>query len=68
MYNNCIIKHVRKPLFHKKHTWSKRNTDSTFNVTMGSFDSAQTCELVGLFILSSLEDLRKTSDYTATMA
>ena len=51
-----IIKHARKSLlFHKNQSWSKRNTDSVFDVTMGSFDDAEVCELVGLFILNSLQ-------------
>ena len=29
---------------------------SAFDVTMGSFDGAEICELVGLFILSKLKD------------
>ena len=53
-----IIKHARKSLlFHKNHTWSKRNSNSTFDVTMGSYDGAEICELVGLFILNSLQTL-----------
>ena len=33
-----IIKHARKSLFfHNNHTWSKRNPESTFDVSMGSF-------------------------------
>ena len=52
-----IIKHARKSLlFHKNQSWSKRNTDSVFDVTMGSFDGAEVCELVGLFILNSLQE------------
>ena len=31
-------------------------TDSVFDVTMGSFDGAEVCELVGLFILNSLQE------------
>ena len=40
----------------KNQSWSKRNTDSVFDVTMGSFDGAEVCELVGLFILNSLQE------------
>ena len=51
-----IIQHARKSLLFAGVTpWVKRNTDSTFDVTMGSFDGAEICELVGLFILSKLE-------------
>ena len=33
------------------------NIRSDFDVTMGSFDGAETCELVGLFLLSQLTHL-----------
>ena len=37
-----IIKHARKSLlFHMNHTWSKRNSNSTFDVAMGSYDGAE---------------------------
>ena len=53
-----IIMHARKPLlFDNGNAWSKKNSDNTFDVTMGSFDGAKVCELVGLYILSIL--LRK---------
>ena len=51
--NITIIKHAPKSLlFHKNHAWSKRNPESTFEVSMGSYDGAEICELVGLFILN----------------
>ena len=51
-----IIKHTKKTLlFHNKTPWTKKN--STFDVTMGSYDGAETCELVGLFLLSKVEHL-----------
>ena len=34
-----------------------KKTNSIFDVTMGSFDGAETCELIGLYILSQLKDL-----------
>ena len=37
-------------------SWTKR-TNSDFDVTMGSYDGAETCELVGLYILSQLKNL-----------
>ena len=36
--------------------WKKKSTDSCFDVTMGSYDGAEICELVGISILKSLED------------
>ena len=35
--------------------WRKIRSD--FDVTMGSFDGAETCKLVGLFLLSQLSHL-----------
>ena len=36
--------------------WKNKNTDSCFDVPMGNYDGAEICELVGIFILKSLED------------
>ena len=51
-----IIKHVRKSLlFHNDKVWVKNNNQhSLFDVTMGSYDGAEVCELVGLFLLNKL--------------
>ena len=52
-----IIKHARKSLlFHDGLPWVKRDSSNAFDVTMGSFDGAEICELVSLFILSKLKD------------
>ena len=49
------IFHCRKSLlFFHDEAWKKKNTDSCFDVTMGSFDGAEICELVGIFILNHL--------------
>ena len=54
--NIRIIKHCRKSLlFNKDEAWKKKSK-SNFDVTMGSYDGAQVCELVGLYILSLLEE------------
>ena len=43
--------HVRKSLlFHDNLPWVKKQ-GSMFDVTMGSYDGAEVCELVGLYIL-----------------
>ena len=57
-YNNIrIIIHTRKSLlFNNNRAWTKRNNTNTFDVTMGSFDGAEICEQIGLFILHSLEN------------
>ena len=46
--------HARKSLlFNNGTTWIKKDSN-LFDVTMGSFDGAEICELVGLFILNKL--------------
>ena len=42
--------------------WGKRTSSSLFDVTMGSFDGAESCELVGYYILSK-QSMETTSDY-----
>ena len=34
--------------------WKKKERDSTFDVTMDSYDGAEACELIGIYILSLL--------------
>ena len=52
------IKHWRKSLlFHNNVAWKKTTTTSCFDVTMGSYDGAEVCELVGIFILSKLGNI-----------
>ena len=47
--------HSRKSmLFNNTDICIKKNGDSDFDVTMGSFDSTELCELVGLYILHIL--------------
>ena len=49
-----VIWHARKSLlFSSNSTWVKREGEQ-FDVTMGSFDGAEICELVGLYILNLL--------------
>ena len=49
------IQHCRKSLlFFKNEAWIKKDTNNCFDVTMGSYDGAEVCELVGLYILDTL--------------
>ena len=49
------IMHSRKSLlFNNTDIRIKKNGDPDFNVTMGRFDGAELCELVGLYILHIL--------------
>eukprot|EP00794_Sanderia_malayensis_P020876 gene20876-22928_t len=51
-----IILHARKSLlFTNDDVWLKKNGDPNFDVTMGSFDGAELCEIVGLYILDKLK-------------
>lgn len=50
------IMHARQSLlFNNDKPWAKRNSSSNFDVTMGSYDGAEVCELIGLYILTKLE-------------
>ena len=53
---NIIIHAKNSILIHKQQAWQKKG-DTTFDVTMGSYDGAETCELVGSFLLSQLQNL-----------
>ena len=50
-----IILHARKSLlFSKTKPWEKAINESLFDITMGSYDGAEICELVSLYMLSFL--------------
>ena len=54
------ILHSRKSfLFTDDKTWIKRKTTGAnpFDVSMGCYDGAEVCELVGLYILNNISDL-----------
>ena len=52
-----IIMHARKFLLFDSNTpWIKKDGASMFDVTMGSFDGAEICELIGLFALHKLNE------------
>jgi len=56
-----IIFHAKKSvLFHDAQTWGKKNAEHMFDVTMGSRDGAETCELVGLYLLSHISKINKS--------
>ena len=47
--------HVRKSLlFSKNKPWEKTINEQLFDITMGSYDGVEICELVGLYMLSIL--------------
>ena len=52
------IKHARKCfLVSNKQIWTKKNNNNLFDVTMGSYDGAEVCELVGLLLLNELSHI-----------
>ena len=58
-----VIKHSRKSLlFFKNEAWTKKNSNNCFDVTMGSYDGAEICELVGLHILDELSKILNKND------
>ena len=53
-----IIKHCRKSLLYvNNEPWKKKNTKSCFDVTIGSYDGAEICQLVGIYIQFKLAKL-----------
>ena len=56
-----IIFHTKQSLLFNDNTpWNKKHSATSFDVTMGSFDGAETGELLGSHLLNQLpEDIRK---------
>ena len=52
---HIILQAKQSLLFNNGNPWQKRNTGTLFGVTMGSYDGAETCELVGIYMLSRLK-------------
>ena len=60
--DKAIIHHARKSLlFNDPQTWSKSDI-GLFDVTMGTYDGAQVCELVGNYVLYELPKLYDKMD------
>ena len=53
---DIILLAKRSLLFSDDCPWEKKSASNQFDVTMGSFDGAETCELVGCYILSLLTE------------
>ena len=57
-----LLRHCKKSfLFDENSTWVKKAGSQDFDVTMGSYDGAETCELVGLYILDKISPILSTS-------
>ena len=51
-----IIIHAKRTIIFKgKEPWRKKDSNNGFDVTMGSFDGAESCELVVCYMLSLLQ-------------
>ena len=51
-----ILHYTKKSiLITKGQPWSKKSSES-FDVTMGSYDGAETCKLVGMFLLNIINN------------
>ena len=58
-----IIDHARKSLlFHNGKAWVEKEGDPLRNVTIGSYNGAEVCELFGLYLLSKLASLIGTKN------
>ena len=58
-----LIFHARRSLLYCKDTaWVKKEGYGEFDVTMGSNDGAETCEIVGLFLLYSIGEIFNKKD------
>ena len=49
-------------LFHEGQPWQKKDGEGLFDVTMGSWDGAESCELVGTYVLNKLKDILPKED------
>ena len=53
-----IIMHSKDTLlFHNNSTWQKSNQTCQFYITMASYDGAETCELIGKYILHKIKHI-----------
>ena len=56
-----IIRAKQSLLFNNEIPWQKRNSNTLFDFTMESYDGAETCELVGCYLLSQLTQIPEIS-------
>ena len=59
-----ILKQARRTLiFHNEEPWEKVNNANDFDVPIGSYDGAEFCELVGIFLKSELSEVMEKPSY-----
>ena len=44
-------------LFNKNQLWVKKSGNEEFDVSMGCFDAAELCEIIGIYILTKLQSI-----------
>ena len=49
-------------MFYGNETWKKKDVDTTFDVTMGTYDGADLCELIAIYIQSLLTNILSKDD------
>ena len=59
---NSFLNARRSLLYCKDTAWVKKEGNGEFDVTMGSNDGAETCEIVGLFLLYSIGEMFNKKD------
>ena len=55
--HHIILQAKQSLIFNNGNPWQKRNIGTLFDVTMGSFEGAETCELVGIYMLLQLKEI-----------
>ena len=50
-----ILHSCKSRIFHENQTWEKIITSDLFNASMGSYNRAKVCNMVGLFKLSKIK-------------
>ena len=53
---HIILQAKSSLLYNSGEPWSKRTSSNLFDVTMGSFDGTESCELVGTYLLHNIKD------------
>ena len=53
---NIILQAKSSLLYNSGKPWTKRTSSNLFDVTMGSYDGAESCELVGTYLLDNIKE------------
>ena len=63
---HIILQAKSSLLYNSGEPWSKRTSSNLFDVTMGSFDGTESCELVGTYLLHNIKDRFDTACLACT--